>query len=95
MSLTRRNGTKLGNRENDMKTHEWKETFEERLVTYTQEVGRRFIVVEHVPCRVCRETGEELFSPETVTRLRTIVRSRLKPARVMETPLFEFSEVAA
>ncbi len=78
-----------------MKTYEWKEIFEERLVTYTQEVGGRFIVVEHVSCRVCRETGEELFSPETVTRLQTIVHARVKPARVVETPVYEFSKVAA
>lgn len=77
-----------------MKTHEWKETFEERLVTYTQEVGGRFVVIEHVPCRVCRETGEQLFSPETVARLQKIVRSHLKPARVMETPVYEFSQAA-
>ena len=78
-----------------MKTHEWKETFEERLVTYTQEVGGRFIVIEHVPARVCRETGEQLFSPETVTRLQAIIRSRFKPARVIETPVYEFAAAAA
>ena len=74
-----------------MKTHTWNETFEERLVTYSQEVDGRFIVVEHVPARVCRETGEQLFSPETVSRLQTIIRSQLKPARVMETPVYEFA----
>ena len=78
-----------------MKTHTWNETFEERLVTYTQEVDGRFIVVEHVPARVCRETGEQLFSPETVTRLQAISRSRLKPARVIKTPVYEFAAQAA
>ena len=78
-----------------MKTHTWNETFEERLVTYTQEVDGRFIVVEHVPARVCRETGEQLFSPETVTRLQAIIRSRRKPARVIETPVYEFAAQAA
>ena len=48
-----------------MKTHTWNETFEERLVTYTQEVDGRFIVIEHVP------------------------------ARVIETPVYEFAAVAA
>jgi YgiT-type zinc finger domain-containing protein len=74
-----------------MKTHTWNETFEERLVTYTQELDGRFIVVEHVPARVCRETGEQLFSPETVSRLQSIIRSRLRPVRVMETPVYEFA----
>ena len=78
-----------------MKTHTWNETLDERLVTYTQEVDGRFIVVEHVPARVCRETGEQLFSPETVNRLQAIIRSRLKPARVIETPVYEFAVQAA
>ena len=78
-----------------MKTYEWKETFEEQFVTYTQEVGGRFIIIEHVPARVCRETGEQLFSPDTVTRLQTIIQARRKPARVIETPVYEFSAVAA
>ena len=78
-----------------MTTHTWNETFEEHLVTYTQEVDGRFIVVEHVPARVCRETGEQLFGPETVSRLQAIIRSRLKPVRVIETPVYEFAAQAA
>jgi YgiT-type zinc finger domain-containing protein len=78
-----------------MKTQEWNETFEERLVTYTQEIGGRFVIIEHVPARVCRETGEQLFSPEIVTKIQAIVRARLKPTRVIETPVYEFSEATA
>jgi YgiT-type zinc finger domain-containing protein len=78
-----------------MKAHDWNETFEERLVTYTQEIGGRFIVIEHVPARVCRETGEQLFSPDIVMKIQTIAHSRLKPARIIETPVYEFSEAAA
>ena len=78
-----------------MKTHTWNETLDERLVTYTQEVDGRFIVLEHVPARVCRETGEQLFSPATVNRLQAIIRSRFKPARVIETPVYEFAAQAA
>lgn len=75
-----------------MKMHPWNETFEDRLVTYTQEIGGRFIIIEHVPARVCRETGEQLFSPEIATKLQHIIRTRIKPARVIETPVYEFSE---
>lgn len=77
-----------------MKTHEWNETFEEKLVTYTQEIDGKFVVIERVPARVCRETGEQVFSPETVERLQAIFRSRAKPTRVMETLVYEFSEAA-
>ena len=78
-----------------MKTHTWNETFEERLVTYTQEVDGRFIVIKHIPARICRETGEQLFGPETVSRLQAIIQSRLKPVRVFETPFYEFTAQAA
>jgi YgiT-type zinc finger domain-containing protein len=54
----------------DMETNDWKETFVERKVTYTIEVDGKFIIIENVPARVCLETGERLFSPETVERLQ-------------------------
>ena len=73
-----------------MKTPEWNETFDERLVTYTQEMSGRFVVVEHVPARVCRETGETLFSPQTVDRLQKLIRAHLRPLRTIETPVYEF-----
>jgi YgiT-type zinc finger domain-containing protein len=78
-----------------MKRTDWNETFEERLVTYTQELEGKIIIVEHVPARVCLQTGEQLFSPETVNRLQAIIASRQKPARVIETPVYEFSAEAA
>lgn len=78
-----------------MNTHTWSETYAECLVTYTQELDGRFIMVEHVPARVCRETGEQLFSPQTITRLQAIIRSQLKPARIIETPVYEFAAQAA
>jgi YgiT-type zinc finger domain-containing protein len=78
-----------------MKTQPWNETFEERLVTYTQEMGGRFVIIEHVPARVCRETGEQLFSPAIVTKIQNIIRAGVKPARVIETPVYEFSETVA
>jgi len=32
----------------------------------------RYIVIEHVPARICRETGEQLFSPDKVSRIQAI-----------------------
>jgi len=46
-----------------------KETFREEKVTYTVEVDGRIVVVRNVPARICVETGEKLFSLETVERL--------------------------
>jgi YgiT-type zinc finger domain-containing protein len=74
-----------------MESQEWKETFVEQKVTYTIELDGKFIIVENVPARVCVETGERFFSPETVERLQKTVWERRKPRRVLETPVFEFA----
>ena len=72
-------------------SHEvWEETFEEQQVTYVLEQKGKVLIIEHVPARVCRETGERLFAPETVERLQHIVWEQRKPARIVETPVFEF-----
>jgi YgiT-type zinc finger domain-containing protein len=67
------------------------ETMEERQVTYTVEAEGRIIVIEHVPARVCVETGEQFFSPQTVERIHAIVRGGGKPARTVQTPVYEFA----
>lgn len=67
------------------------ETFTDELVTYTLEVEGRWVVVEKVPARVCRETGEKSFSPETVEHLSRLIHGRKPPARIVETPVYEFA----
>ena len=39
------------------------ETFEEQQVTDVLEQQGKVLIIEHVPARVCRETGERLFAP--------------------------------
>ncbi len=68
-----------------------KENLVERRVTYTLEMDGQLFVVENVPARVNPETGEQLFSPETVERLHEIIRGHEKPVRVVETPVFDFA----
>ncbi len=68
-----------------------RETFVNTKVKYTLEVDGKMIVVENVPARVCVETGEQLFAPETVERLQKLVDGKTKPKRVMEVPVFEFA----
>lgn len=67
------------------------ETFEHRRVTYTLEVNNKFYVIENVPARVCIETGEQFFSPETVEKLQTVVWDEQPPKRLLQTPVYEFS----
>lgn len=72
-----------------------KETYAERYVTYTLELDGKFYIVEHVPARVCLETGEQYFTPETVEKLQEIIWEQRKPIKVIETPVYEFGESAA
>ena len=68
-----------------------KETMIETVVTYTLEHAGRFFLVEHVPARVCRETGEQHFSPKTVEHLQSLIKGRKKPDKVVETPVYEYA----
>ena len=68
-----------------------KETMIQTEVTYTLEHGGRFYLIEHVPARVCQETGEQYFAPETVEHIQTLIKSRKKPAKTIETPVFEYA----
>jgi YgiT-type zinc finger domain-containing protein len=72
-----------------MSNEVWKETFEEHTVTYVLEQQGQVLIIEHVPARVCRETGERLFAPETVERWQQIVWEHRTPTRIVETPVFE------
>lgn len=67
------------------------ETLIAKKVTYTLEVNGKFFMIENVPARVCEETGESFFSPETVERIQQMIGGAEKPKRVIETPVYEFS----
>ena len=66
------------------------ETMIETTVTYSIERGGKFYLIEHVPARVCRETGEQYFAPETVEHIQAVITSKKRPAKVVETPVFEY-----
>jgi YgiT-type zinc finger domain-containing protein len=63
----------------------------EQYVTYTLEIEGSVIIVENVPARVCVETGEQFFSPETVALLQRIIWEDREPTRIVEVPVFEFA----
>lgn len=64
----------------------------DRRVTYTLEMDGKFYIVENVPARVDEETGEQFFSPSTVERLHGIVLGYAKPGKVINTPVYEYSD---
>ena len=67
------------------------ETMKETKVTYTLEMDGKFVIIETVPARVCEETGEQFFSPDTVERLQKTIWGREKPKKTIETPIYEFA----
>ena len=60
-------------------------------VTYTLEVAGKFYIIEHVPARVCTETGEQYFAPETVERIQALLKSNKQPDKIIQTPVYEFA----
>ena len=68
-----------------------KEAMEETPVTYTLEHDGKFYVILHVPARVCRESGEQYFAPETVERIYALIQSRKMPDKIIETPVYEYA----
>jgi len=74
-----------------MQTEMWNETMTETKVTYTLEMDGKFFIIENVPARVCEETGEQFFSPETVERLQQTILGQEKPKKTIETPVYEFA----
>ena len=67
------------------------ETMVETEVTYTLAHEGKFYIIEHVPARVCQETGERCYSPETVERIHAILKSGKKPDRVREAGVYGFA----
>lgn len=72
--------------------NEREENFVERRVTYILEHEGKFYIVENVPARVNEETGEQFFSPATVEHLQRLILGQSKPRRVLETPVYEYTE---
>jgi YgiT-type zinc finger domain-containing protein len=67
------------------------ETMKESKVRYTLEMDGKFYIIENVPARVCVETGEQFFSPDTVERLQKTIWEQKKPKKTIETPIYEFA----
>ena len=63
----------------------------EQKVTYTLFKDEKFYIVENVPARVNPQTGEQFFSPQTVEHLQQIISRGRHPARLIQTPVFEFA----
>ncbi len=68
-----------------------RETMEDGKVTYTLSYEGRIYIIENVPARISKETGEQYFAPETVEHIHKIIQSKKEPDKVIETPVYEYS----
>ena len=67
------------------------ETLVDAKVTYTVEYSGKVYIFEHVPAKVSPETGEQYFAPETVEHIRALIKSKRKPDKLIETPVYEYA----
>ncbi|WP_129633738.1 hypothetical protein [Candidatus Oscillochloris fontis] len=74
-----------------MTTFDGNERFEYQDVTYILAFGEEIIIIEHVPARVNRDTGERFFAPETVARIHALLQSRTTPTKIVRAPVFDFA----
>jgi YgiT-type zinc finger domain-containing protein len=63
-----------------------------KKVTFSQEVNGVLEVVENVPAEVFTQCGDQLFDPKTVRALEKILRSKRKPTKTINVPVFDFEK---
>ena len=91
MNRIQPSGSTLESGDNNMNCAAKEEKLIEQRVTYTLFKNGKFYIVENVPARVDQETGDEFFSPQTVEHLQQIILKQQQPARLIQTPVFEFA----
>jgi hypothetical protein len=64
----------------------------DQLVTYALLKDDKFYIIENVPACVNVETGEQLFTPETVEQLQQIVWEQQQPKWLLQAPVYEFAQ---
>ncbi len=67
------------------------ETMIDTTVNYTIEYQGQLYLIEQVPARVCQETGEEFFAPETVEHIQALICNNTPPLRIIETPVYRYA----
>jgi YgiT-type zinc finger domain-containing protein len=55
-------------------------------------INGKFYLVENIPTTVCSHCGEEVFSKETMERIRIMLHSENKPVRSISLDVFSYDE---
>jgi HTH-type transcriptional regulator / antitoxin MqsA len=52
-----------------------------------------YVVVEHIPARVCKQCGEKVFSREVTEKVRSLLHGEQEPVRRVEVDVFDLAQV--
>ena len=63
-----------------------------RLVEEIFLIDEKYVLVDHIPAKVCTRCGDETFSAETAERIRLLVRGEATPSRSIAIDVFEFAQ---
>jgi len=63
----------------------------EELVSEVFQIDGRPVLVENIPAQVCARCGEEIFSKETVEKVRLLVHGRAKPIKSVQMDVFAYA----
>ena len=68
---------------------------QDRLVKHEYRWEGKLFVFEDVPAQVCRQCGEKYFDARVVKAMEKVVLGQVAPKRILQVPLFSYSELAA
>lgn len=63
----------------------------EELVSEIFQIEGKTVLVEKIPAQVCERCGEEIFSKETVEKVRLLVYGRAKPIKSVQMDVFAYA----
>ena len=63
----------------------------EELVDEVFRIDGKYVLVDHIPARVCTRCGEQTFSREITERVRLLVHGQAKPTKSIALKVFELA----
>ena len=64
---------------------------EPRVVTFIYDEAGDYFFIENVPAEVCTQCGEKTYSPKATDEIIGLAKRKLKPARRIEVPVFDYA----
>lgn len=62
----------------------------QELVSEVFQIDGKPVLVENIPAQVCERCGEEIFSSETVEKVRKLVHGRARPVKSVQMDVFAY-----